>query len=68
MTEYNKRDASRDVKSPEKEVSRAWHQARDDAKARSPEPDDRPTAQNARDARRLEQRVLKRARERERSR
>ena len=31
MSNYSKKDAAKDTKSSTKEVSKAWHQARDDA-------------------------------------
>ena len=67
MTQYTRRDAQRDTGATPREVREAHHAARDDASARSPEPNDRPTEVNRREGREMTERVIERARERERS-
>lgn len=54
MSGYRERDAARDTDTSERDATATWHQARDDARARSARPDDRPTRQNREDSRRLE--------------
>lgn len=40
MSQYGKKDAAKDTKSSTKDVSKAWHQARNDAQ-KSKNPDDK---------------------------
>jgi len=50
MSGYGKRDAARDTDATPREVSRAWHDARDAAGVRQGGAGDRPTPQNRAEA------------------
>jgi hypothetical protein len=64
MSGYNERDAAHDTKTPEREVTAAWHQARDDANVRGGRRDDRPTRENRDRARDLTRDIIERGRNR----
>ena len=64
MSGYKESDAAKDTKVRQREVEATWHQARDDAQVRSGGAGDQPTEQNRDDARRLERKVMDRARAR----
>jgi hypothetical protein len=65
MTGYTEKDAARDTGASQRETAAAHHEARDASRVRDGGEGDRPTPQNRRDARRLERRVMDRARQRD---
>jgi hypothetical protein len=64
MSGYREEDAARDTGASTRQTADAWHKARDDAKARDEQSEDRPTPENERDGRRLTERIMERSRRR----
>lgn len=64
MTGYKAVDAAKDTKTSKREVKTAWHDSRDVSGVRNNGTGDRPTPENREDARRLERKVMNRARKR----